>query len=533
MDSLVAYFWNRDNVPRMRVRIFVPWMLYLVGLAAGSVWFAETAWLSVTTYRSTYALDRQFEAGTALASRVVVVVFDGLRVDRAEQLPAFRSMSRQGASGTMLVAVPSLSNPGRAAIVTGAWPEVSGVTNNSSFDPPPVQSLFGLANSQGVEVSVYGSGFWARAFGADIDGRISYPAGKPASFASTDLVAWQDRSCAEAAAVLDRSPAGLVVIGFLAADEAGHEFGGNSDGYRDVTAAVDECLGRLVEREGEDTTFVAVSDHGHIDRWGKGGHGGVEPEVIFAPFAMTGPGVRRAESIEARIVDIAPTASVLLGLPIPANNQGSVLWDALEVPADQESALRQLEQVQREALVAHLPNREQSMAAQRKQRLPFAIAAGSWFLLIGLLSLFHGRKVGSLLIAALIFAGSYYALFYFAQLGYSMSSMVRQEYIYAFLGRLVAVAAVAFGVAVVCLRRLAGPDLRRVMELSILVTSTFALLVTVTYYRHGLHMEDWMLEVGPGFKAYLDLLSILGVVLATLAAMAVGILQARKKARIS
>ena len=506
-------------------------MLYLVALAAGSVWFAETAWMSVTTYRSTYSLDRQFEAGPALAGRVVVVVLDGLRVDRAKELPVFGAMSRRGASGSMLVAVPSLSNPGRAAIVTGASPEVSGVTNNSSFAPPPVQSLFGLARTQGVEVSVYGSGFWARAFGAEIDGHISHPTGKAASLASTDLVAWQDASCAEAAGVLDGSPAGLIIIGLLAGDEAGHEFGGDSDGYRDVTAAVDGCLGRLVERAGEDTTFVAVSDHGHIDRWGKGGHGGVEPEVVFAPFAMTGPGVRRSEPIEARIVDIAPTVSVLLGLPIPANNQGSVLWDALEVPAHQEPTWRMLEQIQREALAAHLPNREESLAAQRKERLPFAIVAGSWFLLIGLLSLVHRRKIGSLVIAALIFAVSYFALFYAAQLGYSMSSMVRQEYIYVFLGRLVAVAAVAFGVAVFCLRRLAGSDPGRVLELSILVTSAFALLVTVTYYKHGLHMEGWMLEVGPGFKAYLDLLSILGVVLATIGAMAVGILIDRRKAR--
>lgn len=505
-------------------------MPYLLALAVGSVLLADASWKSVTNYRSGYGLDRQFAAGPALASRVVIVVFDGLRVDRAAELPAFGSLSRRGTSGTMRVTLPSLSNPARAAIVTGAWPEVSGVTNNSDFARPPVQSLFSLARGRGMELSVFGSRFWPRAFGDSTGDAFRGPSRRPSSYGTADLIGWQADACEEATASFAGSAAKLLVVGLVAGDEAGHTYGGDSEGYREVTAAVDDCLGRLVNTVGEDATFVAVSDHGHIDRWGKGGHGGEEPEVIGAPFAMAGPGVRRSEPIESRIVDIAPTVSVLLGLPIPANSQGSVLWGALDVPAEHVAVLRDLERVQREALEAHMPNRKESLAVQRSERLPLAIAACGWFLFVAVAAL-YSQRLRSFAIAALVFATLFYALFYFFQLGYSLSHMVRQEYQYSFFARVIAAAAMAFGGAAFCLRPLVGPGAEPVLRLSMLVTSAFGLFVTVTYYLHGLRMDGWMIEIGPGFKAYLDLLAILGVVLATIVAMTAIALFGRREAR--
>ena len=512
-------------------------LLYLLALAGGSVWLAETCWLSVTGYRSGYALDRRFDAGPALASRVVIVVLDGLRVDRAASLPAFNSIAERGASGTMRVTMPSLSNPARAAIVTGAWPEVSGVTNNSDFAPPPIQSLFSLARERDLTVSVYGWGFWPRAFGEHINDSFRPAIGTARSQQTADLIAWQAEACREALAVVGDSEARLQIVGLLAGDEAGHSYGGDSDAYREVTADVDDCLGQLAKAAGEDATILAVSDHGHIDRWGKGGHGGQEPEVINAPFAIAGPGVRKSKRLEALIVDVAPTVSILLGLPIPANSQGSVLWDALEVPPEHAPGLRDLERIQREALEAHLPNREESLAVQRTQRLPAAVASGAWFLLLAVASLLHRTSRGSRRISfamsAVVFVAAYYVLFFVFQLGYSLSSMVRQEYVYLFLGRMVLVAALAFGIAAYIARRLEGPGSGPIVQLSTLVTSVFALFVTVTYYVHGLRMDDWMIELVPGFRAYLNMMSILGVVLATVAAVALDAVYRRKRARAS
>ena len=68
------------------------------------------------------------------------------------------------------------------------------------------------------------------------------------------------------------------------------------------------------------------------------------------------------------------------------------------------------------------------------------------------------------------------------------------------------------------------------MRLAVILTSAFALMITYTYYRHGLRMEGWMIELGPGFKAYMDMLAICGVVVGTLLVLAFRTLSFRKRA---
>ena len=505
-------------------RIALP-LLYLVLLAVACALFADISWKSVTGYQSGYALDRKLEAGPPLASRVLLVVLDGLRVDRAASLPAISSLAQRGSSGTLQTVLPSLSNPARAALVTGAPPEVSGVTNNSSFASPPVQSLFSLAREVGMRTAAFDTGFWPQAFGDYIDS-YSEPSGGPASYEPADLVEWQERCCVEAMQHLARSDAGFHVVGLLAGDEAGHSHGGDSDGYRRVTAAVDECLGRLVDSAGPATAVIAVSDHGHINRWGKGGHGGEEPEVLLAPFAMAGPGIRVADPIEALVVDIAPTASVLLGLPIPANSQGRIPWEALDVPARLLPGLQELERVQRDALDSHMPDRQDSLSRLRGERLPETLSVGALFLLVALLAAW-GQRPRDFLIAIVAFVAVYYGLFYLFQLGYSLSTVVRQEFLNFFFARNVGAAAFGFLAAAECLRRLAGPGSEIILRLAALTTSALGLFVTLSHYRHGLIVQEWMIEIGPGFKAYMDLLAMIGVVLGTFFAIGTDFLRRR------
>ena len=366
------------------------------------------------------------------------------------------ALAKCGASGSLRVALPSLSNPARAALVTGAWPEVSGVTNNSSFEAPPIQSLFSLARQEGIETAVVGTRFWPRAFGEQIDVFHAF-ARQPKSTEAEDLIAWQSGACDDVLDHLGASEAGLRVVGLLAGDEAGHEFGGESEGYRAVTAAVDQCVGRLADRLGHDATLVAVADHGHVDRWGHGGHGGEEPEVLYAPFVMAGQGVRRGDPLEAELVDIAPTVSMLLGLPIPANNQGRVLWGALDVQTDTAVRLRRLEDAQREALAAHMPDRAASLAALRARRLPVSLVASAWFLGL-VIGVSRSQRFGAYLAATAVFAVVYYLFFFVFQLGYSISSVVRQEYLNSFFARDVLAAVLATGAAAYCVGRLVRRD---------------------------------------------------------------------------
>lgn len=71
-----------------------------------------------------------------------------------------------------------------------------------------------------------------------------------------------------------------------------------------------------------------------------GAHGKQLPSVSFgiggqhSTLIMAGAGVRRGVGLErqVRVVDVAPTLAYLLGLPMPANVEGGVIYEALEDP---------------------------------------------------------------------------------------------------------------------------------------------------------------------------------------------------------
>ncbi len=495
-------------------------VVYLVALGIASVLLADAAWKSVTGYQTPYAYGEELSAGEPLTKKLVLIVFDGLRVDRARELEHFQQLAARGSSGSLRVGMPSLSNPARATMATGAWPEVSGVTNNSRFTAPPIQSIFSLAKTQGMHIAVFGSSFWRRAFGAYLgDGYKHFEKELHGGHSPDELAAWQDGICEQALEIAADSPAELTVIGLTAGDEAGHDFGGDADGYRVVTAAVDACLGGIVSQFDQSaTTFVVVSDHGHINRRGQGGHGGAEPEVINAPIVLGGVGIRAGANIDDELVDVAPTISALLGLPIPANSQGRVLTETLDAPPETLRDIKKRQDAQMDNVSARVPDRELGLAAERRGRVLVSTLAAAWFLLV-LGAAAAGASPARIAVAIALYFAVYYALFMALGLGYSLSAIIRQEYLNSFFAKNILSAVCGFAVGVSWLAKDAMRKTSHYLRLALTVTSLLGLFVTWSYFRHGLLMRGFMLDLGASFKAYLDLISITGIAVATAVAI--------------
>lgn len=474
----------------------------------GGALLAETAWNSVTGYQSAYAIHAQLPAGPPLTPRLVFVVLDGVRVDAAAGMPHLQALAAEGSSGVAITELPSLSNPGRATLSTGAKPEVHGVTNNARYRPVPIDSIFSLAKKQGLPVTVYGSYFWQRAFGNSLDPARVHAFEKelgPSPDADR-LVSWQRGVCDEMVPTLAGVDRGLIVAGLTATDEAAHDFGGESPQYLQVVAAADECLGSLVQALGdEQTTFLVVADHGHIQRRGQGGHGGSEPEVMQTPLVLAGKGVAHSSGWTARHLDVAPTISALLGLPLPANNQGEILWQTLELSEQQRSMLEAQAGEQRAVLDNGMPDRDRLVADGRRSRAPLSLLAASWFaaLIVGCLWK-AGDDAKRLAGAAALHVVLYFALYWAFGLGYSLSDIVREEMLNWFFLRNAAAAVLALLLAT----RLLKVDALRT---ALIVTSIFGLRVAWIWYDAGLIMERVMLDLSQGFMAYMDLLHNLAV----------------------
>ena len=487
-------------------------LLYLLALGIGSLLFARTIWKSVTDYQPANAYHADLPGGRPLTDRLVLVVLDGIRVDAVPEMDFLTALGRRGSSGVVRIGQPSLSNPSRAVISTGAWAEVNGVTNNSDYSAPEVDSIFSLAKRLGVDQAAAGSSFWSKAFGAYLGDRVlTHRKGTKVGDGPSELIAWQQKACASDIEFLDDQGSGLVVLGLTAADSIGHDFGGKSGEYLETAKSVDDCLRQAVEAfDDSQTTFVITSDHGHIHRRGGGGHGGGEDEVLDVPLVLFGPGVREHSGWTGAQVDIAPTICALLGLPLPATNQGGILWDSLDVDEGDETELRGRELQQRELAIAKLPNREQGLKAERRER---SLRAIGFFTFFSAVLLWTGvrrpRSALWLAAAVLVYYGLYYLLFWVSGLGYSLSAVGRQEYLPRFFAFDLGASAIALvGASWFLASRLTKWRAVLLLDLAVLVSATVALQVTAIYFWNGLIMGNFMLDLGPAFKACIDLMQL-------------------------
>lgn len=252
-----------------------------------------------------------------LARRVALVVIDGLGLTRSYGLPTLDHLRTRGVDAKASAAFPTLSRPGYVTIVSGVPPRWSGVRTNAFDTAVKVDSLITRAHAAGRRV----------AYVSDISRGIPVLFGPELD--DSTLTPWPGGIEHAIPRVLGAGT-DLVIVLLSGVDEAGHAEGADSDAYRAASRLEDDRVARVVSSLDLDLdTIIVTADHGHIDR---GGHGGVEPEVVEVPLIMAGAGVRPGALVSgARLEDVAPTIAALLGIPAPGQSEGLPLVEALAI----------------------------------------------------------------------------------------------------------------------------------------------------------------------------------------------------------
>ncbi|KFA62807.1 hypothetical protein S40285_03838 [Stachybotrys chlorohalonatus IBT 40285] len=145
--------------------------------------------------------------------------------------------------------------------------------------------------------------------------------------------------------LLERSKAGewdLLIGHLLGVDHAGHRYGPDHAAMTAKLRQMDDFARKLVDSVDDDTLLIIMGDHG-MD--GKGDHGGESDEEVEAALWMYSKrpmfGRTSSESLmpppTAKIrpvnqIDLVPTLSLLLGIPIPFNNLGRPIEEAFVGP---------------------------------------------------------------------------------------------------------------------------------------------------------------------------------------------------------
>jgi len=322
MDSPANAAVPETTRPRRNVR---PWALLVLGVlvSLGISYAAYTlagySWSQVVDYKSpftsmptdTFTGKRpplSIAVPDATPRRVVLVLIDGLTDAASRTMPSINALRKRGNDVALTVPQPSLSYPTWTTILTGAPPNVSGVTTNWYEKRVAVESLFDVAAGSGRSLVVAGP--------TDLDTLF----GVSTVATATALTDWPEGGYItntivdDAIRLADENSADFVFALFPDVDEAGHSAGAASTEYADVVAKVDADLARLIGAlDDGDTVFVVLPDHGHI---ATGGHGGWEDTVIHTSATFAGPGVKSGTSA-VLLQDVAPTIAVLAGLQAP------------------------------------------------------------------------------------------------------------------------------------------------------------------------------------------------------------------------
>ena len=540
--------------------ILIP--LLLLGLGYGVQQLSRVAFEQLMAYPGPDLGPLPPGRGTApVSGRVIVIVVDGLREDTSRQMPAFQALRERGADLPSWTELPSISRPGYTALGTGAYPGFSGVTTNWYDEPVRVDNLLARAQEAGLQTGLVGMDSWDTLYGPWAT--FVYTAPWSESGHDPQAVAWTTGAIGqEARRLLQEEEAALLYVHFGEADEAGHAYGGTSEGYLEAALHVDAEIAALAEiLDWSQDTLILTADHG-MTAWqphSGGGHGGGEVECRRVPLVMVGRGVAPGVYPDGGQADVAPTVAALLGLPIPAHSQGRTRLDVLvltpEERADKALALGQ----QQEALyTAYLRALGAPTEADGLGEARAAVDAGEHGAVVGLVWEYLGRLDAAVeraaanrlwyertlrlpylllpLLLAALFVGLYrprrellrpflltllffllYAGLYWGVRGRTLSfsaiGALSEEafFLTRTLDAVIVTVVVAAVSGIIWWRRPWEEVVWGANQAILLIAWTFVGQIGLFLWLYGLVMTWRMPDLGWGFKFYLDLLATTGV----------------------
>ncbi|OJT03980.1 GPI ethanolamine phosphate transferase 3 [Trametes pubescens] len=227
-------------------------------------------------------------------------------------------------------------------ITTGSLPTFIDMGSNFGGSSINEDSFIGQMRRAGKKIAFMGDDTWTTVFPVSFDANMTHAYD---SFNVEDLHTVDEGVIEHLFPLLKdkTAPWDLLIGHFLGVDHVGHRVGPDHPTMRTKQQQMDDVLRRVVDLLDDDTLLVLLGDHG-MDR--KGDHGGdgdhetsaalwvyskgpqlQHPKAAIPTHLLTTrffPGATVANR-HIQQIDLAPTLSLLLGLPIPFNNLGTVV----------------------------------------------------------------------------------------------------------------------------------------------------------------------------------------------------------------
>ncbi len=245
--------------------------------------------------------------------RLVLVIADGLRADVAEQAMGYLwALVEAGlaTAGRYRCALPSISRPLYATLLTGRLPVQHGIVTNDAVQHAG-PTLLHDAHAAGLRSAVVAYHWFYELLSGQPFDPLRHRRALPAGAGVVDATWYFDDAYPDSHTFADaedlrlRADPDLLLVHPMGPDDTGHHHGGDSDAYRLCARRLDGLLAHTVptwHAAGYDV--LLTSDHGmNRDRM----HGGDEPTERAVPFVWL-PQPQRP----------AAAAAAMLGLRLPA-----------------------------------------------------------------------------------------------------------------------------------------------------------------------------------------------------------------------
>ena len=257
-------------------------------------------------------------------SRLIFILLDGLRAAAADRHMGFMAALTEHGDAQRLTldcALPPLSRPLYATLLTGRTPAVLGLFHNGDVRPCPVPTLFHQARDAGL-VTAAAAYCWF----SELCNRAPFEAGRDRLTLDPSLPIGRglfyrrddypdEELFADAEALRRRCSPELLLVHSMNLDNAGHLSGGHSAAYRQAVREADGLLSRLLPLwRAAGYALCVTADHGmHAD----GQHDDLVEDVRRVPLWLVGDAWRTpldALGHPPRQTDVAGLCRKVLGL---------------------------------------------------------------------------------------------------------------------------------------------------------------------------------------------------------------------------
>ncbi|XP_078223894.1 GPI ethanolamine phosphate transferase 2, catalytic subunit isoform X3 [Callithrix jacchus] len=277
-----------------------------------------------------------------LFGKVVIVLIDALRDDfvfgskGVKFMPYTTYLVEKGASHSFVAEAkpPTVTMPRIKALMTGSLPGFVDVLRNLNSPALLEDSVIRQAKAAGKRIIFYGDETWVKLFPkhfVEYDGTTS--------FFVSDYTEVDNNVTRHLDKVLKRGDWDMLILHYLGLDHIGHISGPSSPLIGRKLSEMDSVLMKihtsLLSKEREvalPSLLVLCGDHGMSET---GSHGASSMEEVNTPLILISSAFERKPGdvrhpTRVQQTDVAATLAIALGLPIPKDSVGSLLFPVVE-----------------------------------------------------------------------------------------------------------------------------------------------------------------------------------------------------------